>query len=248
MFQTLTTALTTLIGAPLAAGAESRARAAVESAAEARELATPDDLAALGVHLAHARAALDELATELSDAKASFSRLKDRAAEAPEPSPADEAALAYAGIVATDEALTSNVDALFAGITSLSDRFLRARDATDAADARMERSERAAQAADDLASSTVTRLTTLAAPPAGSGPAAERKHCHVEGCDGAHRARGMCGKHYQLYKRGHLTGVVLEDGALFFEDGPRLQLDKSLAGTFATRTAEGVFVAGQRVG
>jgi len=58
----------------------------------------------------------------------------------------------------------------------------------------------------------------------------------------------MCGKHYQLYKRGHLPGVVLEDGVIFFEDGPRIQLDKALAGTFATRTADGVFVAGQRVG
>lgn len=256
MFQTLTTVLSTLIGAPLAAGMESRARAAVDNAAEARELATPAELAEVGVHLAHARAALDELAAELTDARAAFARLQARAAEAPdpEPSPADEAALAYAGVVATDEALTANVDALFAGINGLSDRFLRARDATDAATARVDRGERDAQAAVDLADATTARLIMLGTPaadsttPAAAEPATDRKFCHVEGCSGAHRARGMCGKHYQLYKRGHLPGVVLEDGALFFEDGPRLQLDKALAGTFATRTDDGVFVAGQHVG
>ena len=271
MFQTLTTVLTTLVGAPLAAGAESRARAAVESAAEARELATPNDLAALGVHLAHARAALDELATELTEAKAAFARLQTRAAEAPdpEPTPADEAALIYAGIVATDEAHTANLDALFRGITTLSDRFLRARDATDAAGGRVERSEADVQAAVTLAAATTARLAALhdptaptrpaeppaeppvappVEPPAQASAASERKFCHVDGCEAPHRARGMCGKHYQLYKRGHLPGVVLEDGVIFFEDGPRVQLDKALAGTFATRTEDGVFVAGQRVG
>ena len=40
--------------------------------------------------------------------------------------------------------------------------------------------------------------------PAKKARKAAPEHCTVDGCDGKHRARGYCAKHYQQWKRGTL--------------------------------------------
>ena len=52
--------------------------------------------------------------------------------------------------------------------------------------------------------------------------------CKLEGCQGAHRSRGFCSKHYTTWRRGRLKGFVGPDGRLSV--GERTwSLDKRLA-------------------
>lgn len=76
------------------------------------------------------------------------------------------------------------------------------------------------------------RLATLSTP-APTAPA--DRGCQVDGCTSKHRARGLCGKHYELWRRGNLPGFVGREGQLrFSEDTPQLTVSADLAGKAAT--------------
>ena len=72
------------------------------------------------------------------------------------------------------------------------------------------------------------------------------KGCKVDGCDGKHRARGFCGRHYQMWSRGTLPGFVLGDGRVFFaEDGPVYRVTgKKLVGKAAEMRGDELVIDG----
>ncbi len=87
-----------------------------------------------------------------------------------------------------------------------------------------------------------------AAAPAKAKKAAGDKGCNVPGCDGSHRARGFCGKHYQMWKRNTLPGFVAGDGSIIDDSGnARFKVDDKLSGKTAKIAGGQVLVDGQRV-
>lgn len=131
------------------------------------------------------------------------------------------------------------IDALDAGVRAMASASAavagRARDADLAA--------HAATAHVDAAAATVAalhaRLERLARPDGGpphasSAPAPAPASttpfgCKVPACDGTHRARGFCGKHYQLWRRDLLEGYVRFEGGVRF-DGVLYDADTAFAG------------------
>jgi hypothetical protein len=67
--------------------------------------------------------------------------------------------------------------------------------------------------------------------------------CRVPDCGGGVRARGFCGRHYQLWTRGNLADFVLADGRLFTSNGV-FRVDNSLATLPCAVDGEVVRVAG----
>jgi hypothetical protein len=62
----------------------------------------------------------------------------------------------------------------------------------------------------------VVKLASVQKPAEAASAAA--RTCKVDGCENAVRAKGLCGKHYQRYKRGTLDGFVGESGATMHEN------------------------------
>lgn len=245
--------LTSVLGAPLVERLEARAKETVDATIDAHDLAHTGSLRELGAHLVHARAALDELHEELNRCRAAFQALQDRRSAAPD-QPAHrgvDVALRLAGAGATAEALAEQVDLVARGLHEVGDRLVAGRAGVESAeqrtlhvDAQVQRVSQLAAALDARLGSLMPTLPPSPPPAAGAAP----KHCLIPGCEGNHRAKGMCGKHYQMWKRGKLPGVVLEDGQLWLTaEGPPLQLDRQLSGTIAVQTEAGWTVAGQRV-
>ena len=69
-------------------------------------------------------------------------------------------------------------------------------------------------------------------------PSKAHLKCSVPGCDGAHRSKGLCGKHYQTWRRGALPGFVGPEGGVSKGD-INLRVDKKLAGKAARITGKG---------
>jgi len=53
--------------------------------------------------------------------------------------------------------------------------------------------------------------------------------CNVKGCNGKHRSKGLCSKHYQVWRRGALPGIVGPEG-LASNGKVTLQVAKKLGG------------------
>ena len=53
--------------------------------------------------------------------------------------------------------------------------------------------------------------------------------CNVKGCDGTHRSKGLCSKHYQVWRRGALEGMVGPEG-LASNGKVTIQVAKKLGG------------------
>jgi hypothetical protein len=236
--------LGSLISAPLLSAWEAHIREAVDAALDAREPAEPEDLQQLGVHLGWARDALTELQADLRRTTQRAADLRARAADRP-PSKADELALRLAGLQANEGVASEGVDRVVAGVHALSDRLVALRPPLTTAEQRAAEAEAEAERALAEAERAAARLARAAAdaerPPA-------PKVCKVDGCEQPFRARGLCGKHYQLWKRGRLPAIVGEDGGLFFvEGGPRWQLDRGLAAEPARLVDGRVWVRGADV-
>lgn len=221
----LAQSLGAMLSAPVLAAWETHIRGAVNEALDAREPAEPGELRELGVHLAMARDALDALQSELSRHEATIQAL--RSTPRP-PSRADALALRVAGLQASSGAADDSVDRLVAGVHAVSDRLLALREPLARGDQRVAAAEISAAGAAETAGQATARLAR--AQSAAERPPAPRT-CKVDGCEQPFRARGFCGKHYQLWKRSRLPGFVGEDGVVFFtDDGPRWTLDRAAAG------------------
>lgn len=93
-----------------------------------------------------------------------------------------------------------------------------------------------------------------ASTPAPSAPASKRpapakgdRGCKVPDCTASHRARGFCGKHYQMLRRSTLPGFAGPDGRVPFEDGSTWQVSESHYGEPAQLVDGAVLVDGQAV-
>ena len=53
--------------------------------------------------------------------------------------------------------------------------------------------------------------------------------CNVKGCNGTHRSKGLCSKHYQVWRRGALDGLVGPEG-LASNGKVTMQVIKKLGG------------------
>ncbi len=172
------------------------------------------------------------------------------AASRDDPSAADGPMLRRYALRARDEALE-------AGLRGLRDRIRAVADALDGADRRTRDAATIAEEAWTL----VSRATALLRPPPPEPVVAEAPSpssdpdpvdadpdlCRVEGCGSPVKARGFCSRHYGQWYRGRLTGWVLADGLVRFDDGTRWRVDVAHAGEPATPTAEGVAVMGSPV-
>jgi hypothetical protein len=125
-----------------------------------------------------------------------------------------ERAEARRTVVAAIDALDAQVRALATASAALA---TRAREADIAAGS----AQSASQSATDAVATLEQRLKALR----GAVPDAEKPStpegvvtaplgCKVPGCGGTHRARGFCGKHYQLWRRDLLEGYVRFEGGV----------------------------------
>lgn len=56
------------------------------------------------------------------------------------------------------------------------------------------------------------------------------EECRVDGCQGRHRAKGFCARHYQQWRRSHLAGFVGPEGRVTVAGLGDRQVDPKLAG------------------
>lgn len=215
--------LSALVSAPIAAAIEARIRAIVDDALADRDVADAAEVRDLIASVAQARASADTLKRDVAAAQASVAAL---ATSLPEPGSAE------GGVSDALADVRRTLDALSDRLVVVADQITRA------------------EARADRATEDAARATTLTARPAPAAPApaaSKDRGCKVPGCTADHRARGFCGKHYQMWKRSTLPGFVGEDGTLFVEiDGPRWKVALTLAGEPGSLEG-GVFVGGQKV-
>lgn len=215
--------LSALVSAPIAAAIEARVRAIVDDALAQRDVVDAAEVRELTAAVSAARTSADSLKRDIASAQASVSALS---ASLPEPGEAGGGlgdALAEARRTLDD----------------LSDRLVAVADQITRAEARADRATEDATHASSL-------VARPAGAPAGAGPSVSKdRGCKVPGCTADHRARGFCGKHYQMWKRSTLPGFVGEDGTLFTQvDGPRWKVALALAGEVGVLEGSVVRVGG----
>jgi hypothetical protein len=212
--------LSALVSAPIAAAIEARVRALVDEALAQHDVVDAAEVRELTAAVSAARTNADALKRDIAAAQSSVAALSASLPEPGESSGGLGDALADA---------RRKLDAL-------SDRLIAVADQITRAEARADRA-----AEDASRASTLTARPPAAAP----APASKDRGCKVPGCTADHRARGFCGKHYQMWKRSTLSGFVGEDGTLFVEvDGPRWKVALALAGEPGTLDGSVVRVAG----
>jgi hypothetical protein len=224
----LRSTLSSLLSAPVAAALEARVRQLVDAALDARDLADPAAVRDVSIEVERARRTTDEVRTELARVREALSSLGDAA-------DTDDLALRVAALATQDDALTGAIEHLQARVQALGDLAAELRRAVEAVEVR-------------------AGVAPSAAPPAPVAAevrveAATERGCKVPGCTAEHRARGFCGRHYQMWKRGTLPGFVNADGTVLLDGEPgRWQVDPALAGEPAERAAKGLKVGGKKVG
>jgi hypothetical protein len=223
----LRSTLSSLLSAPVAAALESRIRDLVDQALASRDLADPAAVRDLSIEVERARRTTEE-------ARAEIARVREAIAALDDVGGSDELAIRVAGIASQDEALTSTIDHLQGRVQALGDLALELRRA-------VEEVERRAGVVPAAASPVVAESDAQVDPGVDRG-------CKVPGCTAKHRARGFCGRHYQMWTRGTLPGFVNADGTVAFEgDARKWQVDPTFAGASAERGARGLKIAGKKV-
>ncbi|MCB9665200.1 MAG: hypothetical protein H6732_13905 [Alphaproteobacteria bacterium] len=214
--------LSSLLSAPLAAVLETRIRELASRILDEHDLAEPAEVRELASKVDHARRAVDDLRSEVASLREALESVREEV----EGSEQDDLALRVAGIAAKDDALAAALDTLRSRFDQLGKELVALR-----------RKEPAAPAP------AAPKAAAPAAAPAGD------RGCKVPDCDGAHRARGFCGRHYQMWKRGTLPGFISPDGTVGF-DGDERQwriAGKEFVGAAATLSRGKVRVEGAQV-
>lgn len=232
-----------ILAAPAGRAVSGPVRELVEEILAKRRFATPDDVAALRRELDAARTrplpADPGAEVRMAALESEIASLKKRLNMAMGAIQAATAQLADAKRAA-DEALAAARQATQQATSALTTAEAAADGAQgietqlDALEARAGRGLVVADSATDAAAPA-----TSAAPAAG-----ERDGCAVPGCDGTHRARGFCARHYQQWKRGSLENFVSADGSLVLGDGSRWRVPADLAGAHVTRLDDRLFAKG----
>jgi hypothetical protein len=249
----LRSTLASLVSAPLLAVLEERLREIIDQQTDARGFADPASIRDLNAHVANARKAVTELAADLAAQSQAIAEL-NQSVDDDEPE-FDDIGLRLAGLDARDEQIRDGLDHATSDTRKLADKITALRASLDRASSKLDGTEALAQRAAVAAESSAASLAGLAQAPATSSVAAAParrakadKGCKVEDCDGKHRARGFCGRHYQMWKRATLPGFVSGDGTVHFvEDGPTFQLDKNLSGAAAAQAGGAILIDGQKV-
>ncbi len=217
--------LSALVSAPIAAAIEARVRAIVDEALAQHDVVDAAEVRELTAAVSTARTSADALKRDIAAAQSSVAALS---ASLPEPGESG------GGLGDALADARRKLDALSDRLVAVADQITRA------------------EARADRAAEDASRASTLTARPAATAPApapaSKDRGCKVPGCTADHRARGFCGKHYQMWKRSTLSGFVGEDGTLFVQvDGPRWKVALALAGEPGTLEGSVVRVAGQAV-
>lgn len=214
--------LSALLSAPLAAVLETRIRELAARILDEHDLAEPAEVRELASKVDHARRAVDDLRAEVATLRDALDAVREEV----EADDQDDLALRVAGIAAKDDAIAAALDTLRARFDQLGRELSGLRRPAPAP--------------------VAAEPTTLAAAPT---PAGDDRGCKVSDCDGAHRARGFCGRHYQMWKRGTLPGYVSPDGTVSFDGDERRWkvADKDLAGAHATLSRGKVRIEGANV-
>jgi len=203
--------------APLSAWVEARLeRVAGVDAASVRDIArTLDDLAAIDANIA---AAIRELRETIAQREGSGPSTYAALATITGSQRRDARAAATAAV----DVLDAEVRATATASASLAAAARQASEGSEAASKRV-------QEAQDGVAKLQARLTALSAPHLAATPPPAPSGCKVPGCEGSHRARGFCGKHYQLWRRDLLEGYVRFEGGVRIE-GVLHAADKADAG------------------
>lgn len=219
----LRTTLANLLTTPLQGVLEARVQELATHAIDRRRLASAADVRQLMDELRRMNTTLDNLDARLYSVR---EQLEQHPHSDDEPGALDELALRMSGVESRDESLQQRVEAVHRQLESANEAVSALRvqmlEAKTTIMNTLSAVEQAAERAESVQAG-VAALATTSAP--------QDRGCMVDGCTGKHRARGFCGKHYQMYRRGTLPGFVSGEGQLFFEeDGPRWTLAKSYAG------------------
>lgn len=259
--------LASLLTAPLATVLETRTREITKERLDEAEPASPAEVAEFDKQLGFARTALDELKGELATLGASVEAIADDDTDDVGTTATDELRLALAGHQAGDADLLGQIESLHSQVHALADRTAAIREQLSHAGERIGRAHDQAQEVAHAADDAQARLGAAAkkaeapapaeqVPPTKPAPAKKKaapakkkgKGCKVDGCDNKHRARGFCGRHYQMWKRNTLLGFVCSDDTVTFEeDGPTWQLAKGHTGQPARLVDGTVHVGGEPV-
>lgn len=245
--------VSSLFAAPFGTLLEARVRELVEEALDRRHYPEPADIRALSRQLEHARTALTELRTQVEAAQERFEAVRTDL----QTSGSDDT-LRVLGAEGASADLTVRIEEVDERVRETAGRAASLAEAVRTA---AERADAAAQVAAEAATSATASATKVeaakaAAPepeatePEPAKPAKPKgdRGCLVPGCTNKHRARGFCGRHYQMWSRGTLPGFVTKDGQVFFEDdGPRFAVDPALAGRPAERDGDVIKVDGTAV-
>lgn len=242
--------VSSLLTAPFSTALEAKIREIAESILSGENYASPEAIRGLMSDLTHAQTGLKGLEAEIAALRQALQSLHESDAA---PTPADELALRLSGLSARDNRIETRIDDISASLQMLNDELVSSKEVLTGAEARIAKAESLALEASGTASKAgekTEEVSKAKAPAQKQAPAKKDapaqtalpvgdRGCKVPGCDNKHRARGFCGKHYQMWRRNTLPGFVGHDGTLFFEeDGPRWQLDKDAAGKEA-RIVEG---------
>lgn len=223
--------LSSILSAPLAAAVESRVRQVAAEVIDQADLADPAAVRELLGKVEQARRAVDGLAGDLHAVRDAVVAMADD----DDDDSAGDAILARVGALSDgDQALHDQLTQAQARLAEVSAEVVALRKALATTQSTVDSATALAKAA------TTAAPKAAPAPPApvvaesapSPAPAASTdKGCKVDGCDGTHRARGFCGKHYQMWKRSTLPGFVDADGTVFEDaEGPRYTVDVGLSG------------------
>jgi len=235
----------TLITSPLLPLLEGTLRELVQKSVADLNLPSSSELSSLHTHVDHARRAVAELQEDLEGCKASLEALQlEHGADAP--SPSDDLQLRLTSLRTDHVTSAAKLSELQQGIAALGEQIAALRALTGKKTQQIDSAAKEASEVAQAADAAKANLAKLSAPKAKTP--AKNKGCKVPGCDGKHRAKGFCGKHYQMYRRGTLPGFVTAEGHVFFEEeGPRWQVDAKLAGQGAAVVDGALTVGGQEV-
>ncbi len=185
----LGSSLLAALAAPLLHVVDARVRERVTDLVARLNTVDPSELAEVARRVDGTHRALTELRAELEACRSAMDGLSS-------PSSDDATALRVAGLEARDLELDARLKALQAGVSRMGDDILAVRSSLDSAEAQVDRGTRTSKAA--VKATQALKVATITPMPAATG-------CKVPGCTGSHRARGYCGKHYQMWKRGSLA-------------------------------------------
>lgn len=197
--------LTSVAAAPAAALLEARLGEFVDEALREADLAEARDLQTVAARVTHAVTGLSGLADGIDACRTALDTLVAEAPDGPAPL-GDEAVLRMSGAQGQTAALSQQIDTYQRRIRELGDAVVELRERTETVLDRARAATSAATASAAAAHTVSEAVDKLTAPrtPAKTTGKKVGKRCKVDGCDGAHRARGYCGRHYQMWRRGTL--------------------------------------------